>query len=75
MLVKTQSGINRTRLIGRVSMDTITVDLTEIPDACINNEVILWGDDLCADEVAHAAGTIAYELFCKVTQRVTFEYV
>ena len=75
VLVKTQSGINRTRLIGRVSMDTITVDLTEIPDACINNEVILWGDDLCADEVAHAAGTIAYELFCKVTQRVTFEYV
>ena len=75
VLVKTQSGINRTRLIGRVSMDTITVDLTEIPDACINNEVILWGDDLCADEVAQAAGTIAYELFCKVTQRVTFEYV
>ena len=75
VLVKTQSGINRTRLIGRVSMDTITVDLTEIPDACINNEVILWGNDLCADEVAHAAGTIAYELFCKVTQRVTFEYV
>ena len=75
VLVKTQSGTNRTRLIGRVSMDTITVDLTEIPDACINNEVILWGDDLCADEVAHAAGTIAYELFCKVTQRVTFEYV
>ena len=75
VLVKTQSGINRTRLIGRVSMDTITVDLTEIPDACINNEVILWGDDLCADEVAHASGTIAYELFCKVTQRVTFEYV
>ena len=75
VLVKTQSGINRTRLIGRVSMDTITVDLTEIPDACINNEVILWGDDLCADEVAHATGTIAYELFCKVTQRVTFEYV
>ena len=75
VLVKTQSGINRTRLIGRVSMDTITVDLTEIPDACIYNEVILWGDDLCADEVAHAAGTIAYELFCKVTQRVTFEYV
>ena len=75
VLVKTQSGINRTRLIGRVSMDTITVDLTEIPDACINNEVILWGDDLCADEVAHATGTIAYELFSKVTQRVTFEYV
>ena len=75
VLIKTQSGINRTRLIGRVSMDTITVDLTEIPDACINNEVILWGDDLCADEVAYAAGTIAYELFCKVTQRVTFEYV
>ena len=75
VLVKTPSGIKRTRLIGRVSMDTITIDLTENPDACINNEVILWGDELCADEVAQATGTIAYELFCKVTQRVTFEYV
>ena len=56
-------------------MDTVTIDLTSINDACINDEVILWGDALCADEVARSTGTIAYELFCKVTKRVTFEYV
>ena len=75
VLVKTLSGVHKTHLIGRISMDTITIDLTGINDACINDEVILWGDALCADEVAHSTGTIAYELFCKVTKRVTFEYV
>ena len=62
------------RLIGRVSMDMITLDLTEIDDAKIDDEVTLWGEDLCADEVASAAGTISYELFCKVTSRVSLSY-
>ena len=75
VVVKTASGITRTRLIGRVSMDMITIDLTGIEDVNINDEVILWGPELCADEVAKTAGTISYELFCKVTSRVPFEYL
>ena len=74
VLIKTASGVTRTQLIGRVSMDMITIDLTGIDDASIDDEVILWGAGLCADEVARTAGTIAYELFCKVTQRVSFQY-
>ena len=75
VLVKTASGTTRTRLIGRVSMDMITIDLSDIDDAKINDEVILWGEGLCADEVAKSVGTISYELFCKVTKRVSLEYV
>jgi alanine racemase len=37
--------------------------------------VVLWGEGLCADEVARYCGTIAYELFCKVTPRVQFNYI
>lgn len=74
VLVKTQSQITRTQLVGRVSMDMITIDLTGIDDAQINDEVILWGAGLCADEVAKHADTISYELFCKVTKRVPFIY-
>lgn len=75
VLVKTRGGSTRTRLLGRVSMDMITVDLSGVDDARINDEVVLWGSGLCADEVAQHAGTISYELYCKVTKRVDFEYV
>jgi alanine racemase len=61
----------RVSLIGRVSMDMITVDLRGI-DARLGDEVVLWGDGLPADEVADSVGTIAYELFCHVTARVPF---
>lgn len=74
VVVKTTAGSTRTRLIGRVSMDMITVDLTGIDDVQIDDEVVLWGAELCADEVAKSTGTISYELFCKVTSRVPFEY-
>ncbi len=74
VIVKTAAGNTRTRLIGRVSMDMITIDLTGIDDVQIDDEVVLWGDGLCADEVARSTGTISYELFCKVTSRVPFEY-
>jgi alanine racemase len=65
----------RTRLVGRVSMDMITLDLTPVPAARIGSEVVLWGRAgdgalLAIDEVAHAAGTIAYELMCAVAPRV-----
>lgn len=60
----------RSRLVGRVSMDMITVDLTAVPDAQAGLPVTLWGEGLPADEVAAAAGTISYELFCALAPRV-----
>jgi alanine racemase len=60
----------RTRLVGRVSMDLITVDLTPVPEARVGSEVTLWGDGLPVDEVATRAGTIGYELLCAVAPRV-----
>jgi alanine racemase len=64
---------NMTRVIGRVSMDMLFVDLTEIENAKIGSHVELWGDQVLANDVAKAAGTIAYELFCNV-KRVQFKY-
>ena len=69
VLIHTQEGPVRTRLVGRVSMDMITVDLSDVP-AAIDDDVILWGEGLPADEIATLCGTIAYELFCQVTPRV-----
>ena len=60
----------RSRTLGRVSMDKICVDLSGIPGAGIESSVALWGKDLPADEVAAAAGTISYELFCALAGRV-----
>ncbi len=65
----------RTRLVGRVSMDMITVDLTPVPQAGIGTEVTLWGkaangEVLSIDEVARSAGTVGYELMCALAQRV-----
>lgn len=62
-------------LVGRVSMDMITVDLRNVPDAAVGDRATLWGPGLPADDVASAAGTIAYELFCRLTPRVRFETV
>ena len=62
-----------TRVIGRVSMDMLFVDLTDIKSAKIGSSVELWGDQVLANDVAKAAGTIAYELFCNV-KRVQFKY-
>jgi alanine racemase len=60
----------RTRILGRVSMDMLVVDLSELPDAKIGSRVVLWGEGMPVDEVARAAGTISYELLCGLTQRV-----
>ncbi|MGA7595131.1 MAG: alanine racemase [Gallionella sp.] len=62
-----------TRLIGRVSMDMLTVDLTDLPEAGMGSLVELWGDQVPVSEVASRAGTIAYELLCNV-KRARFEY-
>ena len=59
-----------TSLVGRVSMDMLTVDLTDVPAAHVGSPVILWGAGLPIDEVAKAAGTIGYELMCAVAPRV-----
>lgn len=60
----------RTTLVGRVSMDMLTVDLSQVPAARVGSKVVLWGVGLPIDEVATAAGTIGYELMCAVAPRV-----
>ena len=65
----------RTRMVGRVSMDMITVDLSPVPDAGVGSEVTLWGQAssgavLPIDDVAHAGGTVGYELMCALALRV-----
>lgn len=74
VLLATPQGYQRTRLVGRVSMDMITIDLNGFAGAEVGDEVILWGEGLPADEVARFAQTISYELFCRVTRRVAFHY-
>ena len=61
-------------LAGRVSMDMLAIDVTDLPEARIGDAVELWGAQLPVDEVAKAAGTIGYELLTKVTARVRREY-
>ena len=68
------SGV-RCRLVGRVSMDMVTVDLTPVPAAGMGSDVTLWGRAasgavLPIDEVAHAGGTVGYELMCALAPRV-----
>ncbi len=65
-------GGRRLPLIGRVSMDMITLDARGFPDLKVGEEAILWGRGLPAEEVAEHAGTIAYQLFCNVSSRVAF---
>ncbi|MGR8942281.1 MAG: alanine racemase [Gammaproteobacteria bacterium] len=60
----------RVPLIGRVSMDMITVDLGSQPDARPGDPVILWNSDLRVEEIALCADTIPYTLVCGITQRV-----
>lgn len=60
----------RSRLLGRVSMDMLCVDLTAQPRADVGSAVTLWGDGLPIEEVAAASGTISYELMCALTARV-----
>ncbi|MGD9951226.1 MAG: alanine racemase [Burkholderiales bacterium] len=60
----------RARTVGRVSMDMLCVDITDIEEAYIGTPVTLWGEGLSADEVAAAAGTVSYELLCALAPRV-----
>jgi len=69
-----------TGTVGRVSMDMLAVDLGPVPHAGLGSEVTLWGEGprgsrLPIDEVAHAAGTIGYELMCALAPRVPVQAV
>ena len=61
-------------MVGRVSMDMITIDLGPSPCEKLGDEVILWGEGLCVEKIAKLCGTISYELLCNVTQRVKYCY-
>lgn len=63
-----------TRIIGRVSMDLLTLDLSAIEDAALGDPVELWGAIVPAEAVAKASGTIAYQLFTNVSRRVPLTY-
>lgn len=77
----------RTRLVGRVSMDMLTVDLAGLSEAGVGSEVTLWGRAgsgsgpqgrgavLSIDEVARPAGTVGYELMCALAPRVPVQAV
>jgi len=59
-------------IVGRVSMDLVTVDLSVVPDAAIGDPANLWGPSLPVERVAERADTIGYELICGMTRRVRF---
>lgn len=59
-----------TATLGRVSMDMVSVDLRPVPDARVGDRVVLWGENVPAERVAEAAGTIGYELTSGLTSRV-----
>ncbi|MDH2997804.1 alanine racemase [Pasteurellaceae bacterium LFhippo2] len=61
-------------IVGRVSMDMMTVDLGADSTDKVGDEVILWGENLLIEEVAEAIGVINYELITKLTPRVLIEY-
>jgi alanine racemase len=75
VILHLNTGMQKSQLLGRVSMDMLTIDVTDHPDAAVGNEVVLWGEGLPIEEIASLAGTISYELTCKVTRRVPFMYL
>jgi alanine racemase len=61
-------------VVGRVSMDLLTIDVTDIPDARLGDEVILLGGEITAEELAKRTDTIPYEVFCRISRRVPRVY-
>jgi alanine racemase len=68
-----QIGGRRAPLVGRVSMDMITVDVTDLPVVAVGDPVVLWGSEVPVEEVSAHAGAIAWDLLCSVSQRVQLE--
>jgi len=60
----------RAPVVGRVSMDQVTIDVTDIPDAAVGDEVVLIGERLFAEEMARRTQTIGYEVLCRISARV-----
>jgi len=60
----------RTQTLGRVSMDMLYVDLSNLAQADVGSRVVLWGEGMPIEAVAHAAGTVSYELMCGLSKRV-----
>jgi alanine racemase len=65
----------RAPVVGRVSMDLVTIDVTDIDDAAVGDEVVLLGDGITAEEIAAKLGTISYEVLCNVSARVPRVYL
>jgi len=65
----------RAPVVGRVCMDMIMVDVTHIPDVSVGQEVILFGEEPSAEEIAQLTGTISYEVVCGVSKRVPRVYI
>ncbi|EPE63775.1 alanine racemase, partial [Pasteurella multocida 2000] len=65
----------RVPIVGRVSMDMLTVDLGAEAQDKVGDEVILWGKELPIEEIADISGVISYELITKLTPRVLTEYI
>ena len=65
-------GGQAAQVIGRVSMDLMTIDLRGIPEARVGDAVLLWGPELPVERIAEVSGTIGYELTCSITRRVRF---
>jgi alanine racemase len=68
-------GGQRVPLVGRVSMDMITVDLTDAPAAEVGADAELWGQHVPVDEVAECSGTVGYELLCALARRVPVQEI
>jgi alanine racemase len=60
----------RAPVVGRVSMDLVTIDVTDLPRASVGDEVVLLGDGITAEELAAKSQTISYEVFCSISARV-----
>ena len=65
----------RVPIVGKVSMDMLTVDLGADAQDKVGDEVILWGKELPIEEIAEIIGVISYELVTKLTPRVLVEYI
>ena len=65
----------KSEIAGKVSMDMITIDLSNVPSPKIGDRVELFGENIAIDDVAANCNTISYEIFTKITSRVYKTYV
>jgi alanine racemase len=63
------------KVAGLVCMDLLMIDVTDIPEVSVGDKVVMWGLEMHVDELARKAGTISYELFCRVSGRVPRVYI